>query len=500
MIINKFEEAAAKFSKSIAVETAESILTYDELNKYANRVARQLPGKGKQQMAALLLGHDEGMIAAVLGALKAGKVYVPLDIAYPEKRLLYILENSEARVILTDNKNLGLAEKLVEQVTGGKQGLKVVNIDTLDNEDDGNLSRAPSTDRPAYILYTSGSTGNPKGVIQDHGNVLYYIRNWTSRFGISPSDRLTLFSAFTHDGAGQDMFGALLNGAALYPRNIKDDEDALELASWVIHKKITLWHSVPTLFRHFINTLTLNPGLNPAGKNNPFPDLRFILLGGEPLRKYDLEMYKQFFPTSAFANVYGQTESSVNSIWVIQPGDHQSLNANNILIGKPLDETELLIIDSEGSVVDEFGVGEIFVASPHIAPGYWKDGESSQKVFLEDPNLGRLYRTGDLGRLISDGCIEIMGRKDFQIKIRGFRVELGEIETSLLRHQDIKEAVVVTHEKEMEILLYAYIVTQDPVEIAEPELRGYLSGQLPDYMIPSRFMQLESMPLTPSNK
>lgn len=515
MLIKKFEEQAEKFPENIAIETVDTTLTYEALDKYSIRVAHQLlenrdlffKSKG-QPIAGLLFGHGADMIAGLLGALKADHIYVPLDITYPVNRLTYMLEDSGARVILTNSGNLALAETLVARA---KQDLEIIDIHKdRDNNSwpEGSyerIRRTPTGDKLAYILYTSGSTGKPKGVVQTHGNVLYFIRNWTSRFSISPSDRITLFSAFSHDGSIPDIFGALINGATLYPRNIKEEVSTSALPGWLLEKKITIWHSVPTLFRYFVNTL------NDRGNNhNDFPDLRFIILGGEKVIEYDVTMFQRFFPHSILANIYGQTESTVNSFWLVRPGDA----FDRVLIGEPIDETELLIIDEDEGVIEDFGIGEIFIASEHLALGYWNDEGNTRDVFLNDQDLGRLYRTGDIARLIPGGDIEILDRKDTQVKIRGFRVELGEIETALLKHEDVKEAVVIAKElnlaagegvdantpnsEKYEIILCACIVSDKTLDVSG--LREHLSLELPGYMIPTRFVQLDKMPLTPSNK
>jgi amino acid adenylation domain-containing protein len=513
MLIKKFEEQAEKFPENIAIETVDTTLTYEALDKYSTRVAHQLlenrdlffKSKG-QPIAGLLFGHGADMIVGVLGALKADHIYVPLDITYPVNRLTYMLEDSGSRVILTNSGNQALAETLASKV---KQDLEIVNIDTGKNSpDDGSyerIRRTPSGDKPAYILYTSGSTGKPKGVIQTHGNVLYFIRNWTSRFSISQTDRITLFSAFSHDGSIPDIFGALINGATLYPRNIKEEVSTSALPGWLLEKKITIWHSVPTLFRYFVDTLN-----DQGNNNNDFPDLRFIVLGGEKVIEYDVNMFQRFFPHSILANIYGQTESTVNSFWLVRPGD----SVDRILIGEPIGETEFLIIDEDDGVIEDFGIGEIFIASEHLALGYWNDERNTRDVFLDDQDLGRLYRTGDMARLIPGGDIEILGRKDTQVKIRGFRVELGEIETAVLKHEDVKEAVVIAKEinptgrdsvdanatggDKYDICLCACIVSDKTLDISR--LREHLSQELPGYMIPTRFVQLDKMPLTPSNK
>lgn len=491
MIIKKFEEIVQRFPDKTALKTKSKSLTYAELDSYANRVAHAISLKSKEQgtgvngqQVALLFEHGIDMIAAVIGTLKANKTYVPLDIYYPGKRLLYIIENSETYLLLTDNRNLPLALELSDH---SGNNIDVINIETIGDEiPSTTFRREASEERTTYILYTSGSTGKPKGVFQLHRNVLYYTRNWMKRFSITEADRMSLFTAFTHDGAVQDIFSALLSGACLYPCSIKESRSMEEYYQLLAEEKITIWHSVPSLFRSFTSPLALE---------DRFPDVRWVLLGGEPLRALDLELYKPYFPNAYLANVYGQTESSVSSICVITPQD----TFDDISLGKPLEEMEILLLDEDGDMVEEMGGGEIVVNCDYIAPGYWKDKENSEKVFLHDEQRGRLYMTGDMGRLTARGAIKVMGRKDLQVKIRGFRVEPGEIETVLLQHGGLNEAVVTLKEGgDDNYYLCAYVVSD--AQVSNDELREYLSGLLPNYMVPRYFIPLENMPVTGTGK
>jgi amino acid adenylation domain-containing protein len=490
MIIKKFEEQVERSSNELAVKGGEKTFTYGELNRWANMIAHEIitvnrtMEKDAGQGVALLFEHGSDMISGIIAALKADRIYVPFDISYPVNRLGYMLENSDSSILLTDNKYIALAEQLTGQVN---RNIAIINIDNINPENPGtNRKREASGERAAYILYTSGSTGRPKGVVQTHRNVLYYIRNWAERFSITGSDRMTLFSAFTHDGAVQDMFAALLTGACLYPYSIKIDSNPHGIYNLLKEEKITVWHSVPSLFRFFTGALT---------GEDYFNDIRWVLLGGEPLRPHDLELFKSYFPNATLANVYGQTESSVSSICMLTSQN----TFDDISLGKPLDETDIFLVDKDGDIVEEVGLGEIVMASDYIARGYWKDKKTSEEVFLHDDELGRLYMTGDLGRLTGRGVIKIMGRKDHQVKIRGFRVETGEIETALLQIEAIREAAVVPRETgNADTSLCAFIVAGKKMKVSE--LRKLLSRELPDYMIPTSFVQLESMPFTQSGK
>jgi len=491
MLVKLFEEQVDKNPQKLAVVTARNKLTYEQLNKNAGRIANGiiknqdiLEQSLNEQTVALLFEHGSDMIAGTLGALKADKIYVPLDPEYPEKRLGYMLKNSEARLIVTNNRNLTLAHKLAAQTD---ENIIVLNSDSIDDTaSSGNIKRNISADKIAYLLYTSGSTGNPKGVIQTHGNVLHFVKSYIKKLSLTEKDRLTLFSAFSHDAAVMDIYSGLLSGATLYPLNIRQQIDIGKLAEWLEKEEITIWHSVPTLYRYFTNVLT--------GKES-FDKLRFIVLGGESVIEHDVLTYRKYFKNSLLMNLYGQSESSYNSSYIIG----MDTPFKKMILGEPVEETEILVINKDREEVAPLEIGEIVVASRYLAKGYWKEKEKTEKVFEQHPELNRLYWTGDMGRLLEDDSIEFMGRKDFQIKIRGFRVELGEIESQLLKHPLVKEAVVLGKEDlGGEKYLCAYIVGHEKLPVLE--IKEYLKKELPEYMIPSYFIQLDEMPLTPNGK
>jgi len=495
MIIKKFQEQAAAAPDNIAVKMDNRTITYRELNNYGNRMANVImthdsSGDSNNQRVSLLFEHGVDMIIGVIGVLKAGKTYVPMDITYPEKRLCGMLEDSGCYLILTNAANVSLAQRLTRQI-GGKVG--IINIDSI-NMNAGDTTPGVDTrgealengEALAYILYTSGSTGQPKGVMQTHRNVLYYTRHWIRRFSISESDRLTFITSFSHDQSVQDIFASLLSGACLYPYDIRAASGIYQLYSLLMEEKITIWHSVPSVFRFFANSLTMK---------DFFYDMRWVLLGGEALRPHDLELFKAHFPKARLVNIYGQTESSFTSGCIISPGG----NFDDVSLGDPLEQTRLLVVEEEGGIVEKMGVGEVVIASDYLSPGYWKDREKTDGVFSHDEELGRLYWTGDLGRLTAEGFIKMIGRKDFQVKIRGFRVESGEIESRLLQHPAVKEAVVMAREDENgDNYLCAYLVFREP--LPSSRLREYLSEELPEYMIPRYFIGLEQMPVTPTGK
>jgi amino acid adenylation domain-containing protein len=497
MIIKKFEETFAQYPENVAVKTDQKELTYTRLNVAANRVAstinqweyEHLDGKrGSCLTIALLLEPGVEMVASILGVLKANKLYVPLNVTDAEDWLIYMLKDSDAYFILTNNRNLSLAKQLASNV---KKDLQIVNIEALDPDQPDNFKRNPSDNRWACLLYTSASFGKLKGVVQDHRNILYYIENWAARFSITPGDRIALTFPFSHHQALLDMFGALLKGAGLYLYNIEDITDLTGFSQWLIKEKISIWHSVPTIFRYFTGIVAHSlPG------NEKFPHLRYIILGEEPIRAHDIDLYKTFFPGSGLVTVYGQAESSVTAIDIITPDE----STDRITIGDPLDETDLLVVNREGEILDDLDIGEIVVTSEYISPGYWNDPQQNHNDFSYDPNLGKLLFTGELGRKLLNGRIEYIGKVDQKRKISWFKMQTRELETLLLEHESIKEAVVVEREDENgDKYLCAYMVMDAinrPANISE--LKNFLSQHLPVYMIPSQFIRLGKMPLTPA--
>jgi amino acid adenylation domain-containing protein len=488
-IPRRFEQQVSRYPDRPAVMTRNNQLSYAALNKVANRVARALLAQRgeKAESIALLLEHDASMIAAILGVLKAGKVYVPLDPSFPYARNAYILEDSRAGLILTNNANHSLAQSLNEN------GHYLVNIDeigaTLSDED---VNSSISADNLANIIYTSGSTGQPKGVVQNHRNLLHVAMRYTNGLQISAEDRLTLLQSYSVAGSVSNMLGALLNGASLFPFDVKA-EGLIELADLLVEEEITVYHSVPTVFRQFANTLT--------GREE-FPELRLIRLGGEPVHPEDVHLYKKYFPSdSIFVNSYGASEAA--SVLRHCVDKDTEISDAMVPVGYPLGDVEILLLDDEGAAVGFDQVGEIAIKSRYTSPGYWRRPDLTRAAFMTDPQdeSQRIYRTGDLGYRQPDGCLVVTGRNDFRVKIRGFRIEVAEIELALRGLSKVKEAAVVAHEDQRgEKQLVAYVVPESEQVPTTSELRDLLKDKLPDYMVPSTFVLLDALPLTPNGK
>ncbi|HEY5742609.1 MAG TPA: amino acid adenylation domain-containing protein, partial [Terrimicrobiaceae bacterium] len=483
----RFEEQVRMHSMQTAVKTLAHEWTYAELDHRANIIAREILRicpEGENRVA-LLLEHDAPMVAAVLGSLKAGKTYVALSPSHPRERLAKILTDSGARALLTDASNRILARELAVGETA------LIGLDDLgDDADSAQPDVAVSPRSLAYLLYTSGSTGEPKAVAQNHHNVLHHIRNYTNSLHISRGDRMLLLASYGYDAAVMDIFGALLNGATLLPFDIRK-HDFNALGEWIAAEEATIYHSTPTVFRHFFRTLP---------KDRALPRLRLVVMGGERVLSQDIELFKERFSSGCIlVNGFGQTEYSFALQYFTD--SMIEFQGHSMPIGYPVDETEVFLLNAEGHPDQVFG--EIAVRSPYLARGYWRCPELTATAFKEDPRGGNLrtYRTGDLGRLRVDGTIEFAGRKDFQVKIRGNRIELGEIEAVLRRHSQIESTVVVTtHYAENEQELIAYVVLKKDGSASPNRLRDFLAQSLPDYMVPSTFVILKEMPLTPNGK
>jgi len=486
-IPERFEKIVHQYRDRLAVASAKHQFTYDALNRVANRIAHAIlaecsPGV---EPIALLLETDAPVIAAILGVLKAGKIYVPLDSSLPRARLAYILENSQAILLITNSKNLSFALEL------SLDRLPIINLDALDPSlptDSPAISLSPEAS--AWILYTSGSTGQPKGVVQSHRNALHFIRTYANGVHICPDDRLTLLFTCSANGGAHDTFSALLNGASLYSYNVRDKGPAA-MADWLIRNQITIYCSVPTVFRYFLETLT--------GEEN-FLSLRLIKLIGEPVSKRDVELYQKYFSRQCFLlNRLGSTETGTIRWYFIDK--NTQIDGNIVPAGYPADDYEVLLLDGAGREIESEGVGEIAVKSRYLTAGYWGRPDLTDAAFLPAAGDERIYRTGDIGRMLPDGRLMCLGRKDSQVKIRGHRVELTEIEMALMDLPSIKDAVVIAgSDRFNQECIIAYLVPKRYPRPTVTELRRALGERLPEHMIPSVFMFLREFPLAPNGK
>ena len=485
----RFEKIVRMYPDRLAVKSGNRSLTYRDLNQAANRVACAIlaeRGEGEEPIAFIV---EQGIsaIIAILGVLKAGKFYIPLDPTYPSSRLTAIIEDVQTALILTNKINLSVAIAIAHASS------RVVDIEALDSSvRDQNPELVSSADTLGYLFYTSGSTGKPKGVTQSHRNILHQVMTYTNGLHISPEDRLTFLHSHGFSASRLDIFGALLNGAGLYPFSSRET-GLPNMTRWLQDEEITIFHWVPSLFRLFVN---------PLADDDRFPNLRFIVLGSEAVSSQDVDSYKRYFaPGCKLMNRFGTTETG-NIRWYFMNEQTQTSGAFTP-VGYAIPDTEVFLVDESGNKVDHNQIGKICVKSRYLSPGYWRRPDLTRALFFSDPTGGneRIYVTEDLGRMCADGCLEYVGRKDSQVKIRGLRIELQEIEARLSKHPAVRQSVVkIAKGENGDDRLIAYLVPIQFQILRVKELRRHLKEELPDYMIPSVFVFLESLPLSPNGK
>ena len=489
-VTRRFETIVRRHPYQVAIKTKGQSVTYDELNRAVNRLASAiLAARGSNPEAVgLLLKDPVLMITAMLAALKAGKFYVILDLAYPKDRNAYLLENSGATLIVSDNENVFLAEEISQK----KQ--RLINLKNLEaGLSDQNPGLSISPDAFSYIMYTSGSTGNPKGVVDSQRNTLHNVHCYTNKIHISSKDRLTLLHSFSFRSSEYNLYGALLNGAALCPFDVKQ-EGVRALANWIVDQQITVYHSIANLFRELTENL--------ARRDDLFA-LRVATLSAATVTKTDLELCNRYLsPACSLLHFMGATETMTVSWRFI---DWSADFPGAVLpLGWAPEDKEVLLLDDQLKEVGPNGIGEIAVRSRYISLGYWKNPEITKTNFLPDPKgtVQRIYLTGDLGRKTPEHGLFHCGRKDFQIKIRGHRVEPSEIEAALATHPGIKESVVIGAKDTAENtrLIAYFIPAKTEPALTVSELHDHLRHKLPDFMIPAQFIKLEALPLNPHGK
>ncbi|MBV6449477.1 MAG: D-alanine--poly(phosphoribitol) ligase subunit 1 [Anaerolineales bacterium] len=492
------EGAALSVSKGLDGETQmrdENLrdVTYKELNKRADDVAKVLVAQGVKPntLVGLFVSRSVEMLVGLLGVLKAGGAYLPLDPSFPSERLAFMLEDSNASIILT-------LTSLLSEVPENKA--TVICLDALDEAKGkrGKKMKA-SADDLAYIIYTSGSTGKPKGVQIHHRAVVNFLCSMQKDLGINASDSLLAVTTLSFDIAVLELLLPLTVGAKVVIANSEVVADGALLAQSLEDSQITFMQATPASWR-----LLLEAGW--TGK----PDLK-ILCGGEALTNDLAERLLQ--RGAQLWNVYGPTETTIWST-IYKVDSIQAGISNTVPIGKPIANTQIYILDSNLQPAPVGVIGDLYIGGDGVSRGYLNRPELTSERFIPDPSSLscwergegvreiRLYKTGDLARYLSDGNIEFFGRSDQQVKVRGYRIETGEIEVALMGHPSVKQAVVVAwKERSSDAALVAYVVPTVPGDEAEHvHLRDYLRTKLPEYMIPSVFMNLESLPLTPNGK
>jgi len=483
-----FEEQVLKSPDAIALCRHQLSMTYGELNRKANSLARCLISRGVKSgdNVALMVARSFDMVAGMLAIMKTGAAYVPIDPDYPVDRQEYILENSAVGLLIADNDYL-LLETLPES-----RLVRLKQID-LNNFQDDNINAQIDSSQLAYTIYTSGSTGKPKGVMIEHQSAVNLLQWVNIEFSIGPQDCLLFITSMCFDLSVYDIFGLLAAGGSIVMVEKQELMDAPVLKDMLVKHKVTFWDSVPSTMDYFVSEL------GSANTSDFENHLRLVFMSGDWIPVNLPDRIKKVFPGARIISLGGATEGTVWSNFY--PIDKVEAGWTSIPYGKPIANNFFYILDEQLKPVLPGAEGELYIGGVGVARGYANDAEKTAKAFIKDPfnsSLGgRMYKTGDYGRMLPGMNMEFIGRIDDQVKIRGFRIELGEITSVLQKHENVKSAVVLAktvsgHEKE----LVAFF-TGD-AQIAA--LKAYLSEQLPPYMMPAHFVALDSIPLTGNGK
>jgi amino acid adenylation domain-containing protein len=474
-IVAGFESRVERNSEGLAVRHSNRSISYGELNRAANRLARAVLAAcpGVQPVVAGVFPPGERGIIALLAVLKTGKIYLPLDASAPAARLCGILTEAQAALLLSDG----------EHALSDEPPCPILNIREAEKQSDDNLGLKIAAEAPACIIYTSGSTGRPKGVVHLHRNLLHNVRNHTEGYGITEKDRIL-------PNGLADLLTALMNGASLFPFSWKAD-GLLALKERLLEDRITIWTAVPTTLRRFAGAL--------SGEER-FPHLRLIKLSGETIYSHDVELCRKYFSKSCVLRpALAMTEAGMVCAHFIRA--ETEVAEGVVPVGYPVGGKEILFLGEDGRSADDGAVGEIAIRSRFLPAGYWRRPDLTAARFLTDPEGGdrRIYLTGDLGRRRPDGLIEHLGRRDSQVKIRGNRVDLTEVEAALQGLEGVSQAAVLAlPDGDGQTALFGYFTASR--ELSPTLLRRQLRRRLPDCMIPAGLLGLDQMPLLPNGK
>ena len=497
-----FEKQVARTPEAVAIQDGTLQMTFAALNRTANRVAHALLARGMDpaRPAVLLFNQRASMLPAMLGVIKAGGWYAPLDPSHPPARNAPILQEIQAGLALTDNESLGAAGAL------GFSAQQIINVEALDQAleqvvDDSNPGLPAQPGDLVCILYTSGSTGRPKGVLLDQRAVLHRAYLYTNDYAIGPQDRLALLQSYVFNASVREIFAALQNGAGLYLYSLKR-EGIHHLADWLQEQRISVLYMVPAIFRAFLEELP----------DQRFEHLRLIRLGAESVLARDVAGFRRHFgPGCLLANGLAATETGTTCQYFMSR--HTYIFGSSAPVGLPVQDKEIRLLDEDGRPVEDGATGEIVVASRFFGPGYFtpagvpdKTAPATQRQAAQEaPGSStdgmRTIHTGDMGYRLPDGKIVLVGRKDAQVKLRGQRMNLLEIEQALLALDNIAGAAVTLQSaQDGTAFLAAFIQPKVPPAPAENELRQALRTRLPQSMIPAVFQSMDRLPLTESGK
>ena len=509
-------ESAKRNPDGIAVDGGESTLTYSQLDALSNQIAHQLRADGvcNGDRVGVFLPKSPQTVAALLGILKAGAAYVPVDPHSPSSRASYVLGNCSVRALITSSSQLRkLAPDLsaaseIQSILLTDEAADVPAVASLAGTAPVSLAKIVATHPPtnpaipliendlAYILYTSGSTGQPKGVMISHLNSLTFV-NWAhGEYGITQQDRVSSHAPFHFDLSILDLFCTLKAGGTicLVPNDVA--AFPVRLAQWISDKAITVWYSVPSALIQLVEHGHL--------ERHNYDRLRWILFAGEVFPIKYLRRLVEQIPHATYSNLYGPTETNVCSYYHVQASDVAPERTEPVPIGKACANTEVFALDEQGRVVPPGQEGELYVRCSTVMKGYWGRPDATAATVLPNP-LNRayadvMYRTGDIVKLMPSGDYQYIGRRDKMVKSRGYRIELGEIETALYAHPGVKEAAVVAvPDERIGARLIAYVVPGGST-LTQSELMKFCSERVLRYMVPEKIELCSQLPRTSTGK
>ncbi len=489
-IVSLFEKQVEINPQNIAVTFEGETLTYLELDQKSNQVARYLNKKGviEEELVGICIERSLEMIIGLLGILKAGGTYVPIDPKYPEDRIQYIIEDSEVSFVITSSKSKSV-------LTTSKDLFKI----SLDEEWEEITKESPlkseqvnKPEHSAYIIYTSGSTGKPKGVVLTHQNVVRLFFNENSLFDFNEKDVWTMFHSFCFDFSVWEMYGALLYGGRLVVVPETVAKDITTFKKLLINEGVTILNQTPGAF------YTLQEEFLTEEEKH---QIRYVIFGGEALNPSYLKPWKISYPSCKLINMYGITETTVHVTYK-EITEKEVLDTKST-IGNAIPTLNCYILDDNLQLLPVGAIGEICITGEGLAKGYLRREQLTNEKFVNNPfdtaGVSRLYKSGDLGRWLANGDIEFVGRKDDQVKIRGYRIELGEIQSVLSTHPEVSNCCVLVKKDALDAnYLIGYVVANETIK--KEELENYLRAKLPDYMVPRIWVKLSEMPLTSNGK
>ena len=483
------EEQARRTPDRVALRFEQQSLTYGELERRANRLAQHLGrlGVGPDGLVGLFVERSLEMVVGILGVLKAGAAYVPMDTSYPQERLAFMLSDAGVKLLLTQG------SLLAKLPAGAAQAVRMDEFDWNGPEGQAQSDVRVRPENLAYVIYTSGSTGRPKGVCIEHRNIVNYVLGIVERLQLEPGMNHATVSTIAADLGNTVIFPALATGGCLHVISQERAESQAMLSDYLSREKIDVLKIVPS------HLAALQSGRNPE---QVMPASRLIL-GGESSRLDWIERLRALSPECEIYNHYGPTETTVGVLTYHVGTQLPSTRSGTLPLGRPLPNSRIHLLDVEGRPVPRGDKGELCIGGCGVARGYLNRHDLTAEKFVADPfspdPRARLYRTGDLARCLPDGNIEFCGRIDHQVKLHGYRVELGEIEEALREHGGVQDAVVLLREDESgDKQVVAYVTSRQTLTPAT--LREHLKARLPQYMVPSAFVLMERLPLTSNGK